>query len=303
MRNDHKIDIVLVGPWSRLCNQLIVREDFLHYLKFIRSHGFIQNIIYSSSDEIGVVPTQLFDQVCSNHHASIDQENLTGQNLNTSFFIRNSSIGIAKASSDFVVKVRSDLYIKDFVIIRNNLIKSPNKVIVDYHENHSLLIPYYYPDFLFASKLTLAKEMFYGNYENNDQLGEKVVVLSPFKSLQIGRLKGGFMYTEYSLWTYLLRNFLGPHFFIVQMYKLTAFDFLRSIKFIIFNITLINRNDIFISNEKFKFESFLNAYFFKYGILKKKYLLFLFIYHYYLFLKRSSLALFKITINSILRKL
>ena len=90
MRNDHKIDIVLVGPWSRLCNQLIVREDFLHYLKFIRSHGFIQNIIYSSSDEIGVVPTHLFDQVCSNHHASIDQENLTGQNLNTSLcFILN----------------------------------------------------------------------------------------------------------------------------------------------------------------------------------------------------------------------
>jgi hypothetical protein len=303
MKNNHKIDIVLVGPWSRLCNQLIVREDFLHYLKFIRSHGFIQNIIYSSSDEIGVVPTHLFDQVCSNHHDLIDKENLTGQNLNTSFFIRNSSIGIAKASSHFVVKVRSDVYIKDFVIIRNNLIKSPNKVIVDYHENHSLLIPYYYPDFLFASKLTLAREMFYDNYENNERLGGKKVVLSPFKSLQIGRLKGGFMYTEYSLWTYLLRNFLGPNFFIIQMYKLTAFDFFRSIKFIIFNITLINRNDIFISNERFKFESFLNAYFFKYGIFKKKYLLFLFIYHYYLFLKRSFLALFKITISSILRKL
>ena len=303
MRIDHKIDIVLVGPWSRLCNQLIVREDFLHYLMFIRSHDFIQNIIYSSSDEIGVVPTHLFDQVCSNHHDLIDQENLMGQNLNTSFFIRNSSIGITKASSDFVLKVRSDLYIKDFVIIRNNLIKSPNKVIVDYHVNHSLLIPYYYPDFLFASKLTLAKEMFHGNYVSPEQLSEKEVVFSPFKSLSIGRLRGGFMYTEYSLWTFLLRNFLRPNFFIIQMNRLTAFDFLRSIKFIIFNITLINRNDIFISNERFKFESFFNPYFFKCSILKKKYLPFLFIYHYYLFLKRSSLALFKITINSFLRKL
>lgn len=303
MRNDHKIDIVLVGPWSRLCNQLIVREDFLHYLQFIRSHSFVQNIIYSSSDKIGVVPNHLFDQVCSNHHDLIDQENPIGQNLNTSFFIRNSSIGIRKASSDFVVKVRSDLYIKDFVIIRNNLIKFPNKVIIDYHETHSLLIPYYYPDFLFASKLTLAKEMFYGTYENLEQSDKKEMVCSPFKSLQIGRLRGDFMYTEYSLWTFLLRNFLSPHFFIIQMYRLTVFDFFRSIKFIILNITLINRNDIFISNEKFKFESFLNSYFFKCGIFKKKYLLFLFIYHYYLFVKRSSLTLFKITMNSLLRKL
>ena len=130
------------------------------------------------------MPSHLFDQVCSNHHALTDQENFPGQNLNTSFFISNSSIGIAKGSSDFVVKVRSDLYIKDFVIIRNNLIKSPNKVIIDYHETHSLLIPYYYPDFLFASKLTLAKEMFHGNYVKFEQLSEKEVVFSPFKSLK-----------------------------------------------------------------------------------------------------------------------
>lgn len=303
MRKDHKIDIVLVGPWSRLCNQLIVREDFLHYLKYIRSHDFIQNIIYSSSDEIGVVPIHLFDHVCSNHEDLIDQEYLTGQNLNTSFFIRNSSVGITKASSEFVVKVRSDLYIKDFVIIRNNLIKSPDKIIVDYHETHSLLIPYYYPDFLFASKLTLARKMFCGNYENAEQSDEKKLVLSAFKSLQIGRLRGGFMYTEYSLWTFLLSNFLKPHFSTIQMYRLDIFDFLRSINFIILNMTLINRKEIFISNEKFKFESFLNSYFFKYGILKKKYLLLLLIYHYYLFLKRSSLALFKITMNAILGKL
>ena len=302
MRYNHKIDVVLVGPWSRLCNKLIVREDFLQYLKFIRSHDFIQKIIYSSSDKNGVVPIHLFDQVCSNHHDLIDQENRTGQNLNTSFFIRNSSVGITKASSEFVVKVRSDLYIKDFVIIRNNLIKSPNKVLVDYHETHSLLIPYYYPDFLFASRLTLAREMFCGNYENPKQLKKKEVVFSPFKSLQIGRLRGGFMYTEYSLWTFLLRNFLKPHFFTIEMYRLNAFDFFRSIKFVLLNMTLVNRKDIFISNEKFKFESFLNSYFFKYGIFKKNYLLLLLIYHYYLFLKRSSLALFKIIKNSILRK-
>lgn len=300
---DHKIDIVLVGPWSRVSNQLIVRDDFLDYLKFIRSHGYIQNIIYSSSDKKGVVPRHLFDQVCSNHHDLIDQERLPGQNLNTSFFIKNSSIGITKASSEFIVKVRSDLYIKDFDIIRNNLIKSPNKVIVDYHETHSLLIPYYYPDFLFASKLTLAREMFYGNYKESEQLDEKKVVFSPFKSLQIGRLRGGFMYTEYSLWTFLLSNFLRPHFFMVKMYRLSVFDFFRSIKFIIFNITLINRNDVFVSNKRFKFESFLNSYFFKFGIFKRKHLMFLFIYHYYLFLKRSFLSLFKITINSFLRKL
>ena len=303
MRNNHKIDVVLVGPWSRLCKKLIVREDFLHYIEFIRSHDFIQNIIYSSSDKIGVVPNHLFDEVCSNHYDPTDQENLTGQNLNTSFFIRNSSIGIKKASSDFVVKVRSDLYIKDFVMIRNNLIKAPNKIVVDYHEMHSLLIPFYYPDFLFASKLTLAKKMFYGNYQNVEQSDTKKMIFSPFKSLQIGRLRFGFMYTEYSLWTFLLGNFLKPHFLTKQMYSLNFFDFLRSIKFLIFNITLINRNDIFISNEKFKFETLLNSYFFKNGILKKKYLLFLFIYHFYLFLNRSSVALFKITINSLSRKL
>ena len=293
----------MVGPWSRLSNQSVVKNEFLQYLKFIRSHDFVNKIIYSSSDEEGVVPSFLFDEVCSNCSVRSGVEDMwlpARQNNNTAIFIKNSCIGIQKSNSEYVIKVRSDLYIKNLSLIKKNLIENPGKIIVDYHVSHSLLIPFYYPDFMFASHSKMAKKIFNGEFVSSNFLSEKKIVASPFKSLHVGRMPVSFTYTEYSLWSFLLNNYSARSVAGVKlMTDLTVLDFIRSVDFLKSNIIFISRNDFFCESEKFKFRSSLSAVFFKDGRLNMSLLYVLFAYHCYLFANRSIVAFFKKMTNLI----
>ena len=287
-----KIDIVLVGPWVRVSELSKPRKDFLDYLSFIRSHDYVSKIIYSSSDVRGVIPGGLFDVVCSNNQKIQEFSSGRQQNQNTAAFIQNSLTGIENATSDYVIKVRSDLYVQDFDLIRDNLIKHPGRAIVDYHIAHSLLIPYYFPDFLFASDTRLAKNFFRGSLLTPVNKVKKRLVVSPFKSLQAGRMNSDVQYTEYSLWTFLINNYLSSSEFKVKlMSSLSFFDYIKSITFIKSNLVFINRSQLFIENDRFKFPGRINSYFFSDGVFKFNSIYFLFIYHGCLFCNRSIASL------------
>jgi hypothetical protein len=249
------IDIILVGPWSRLCNDEGIKKEFLTYIYYLRSHNYVNKIIYSSSDKSDTVANEYFDVVCSNN------EYLSALNNSADYYNNNTNMGLKCVDSEFVLRVRSDLYIFDLDFMAHTLFENPDKIIVDYYIKHSLLIPYFYSDFLFACKSEIAGK-FIGSTLSLSNNNEKFITLSPHKLMTAGHIRKGYGYNEYKIWSAILHR-LGWIKDQKEMYQLSVIDFIKSHGLIREKFLFIGRHYIFAKNEKFEFYSRLNWFFYK----------------------------------------
>jgi hypothetical protein len=286
-----KIDFILVGPWDRVSENGQPTVAFLDYVSRIRSFDKAGLVIYSSTDDIRIVDSTLFDIVCSN--SDLLKNKLTGV-----LYYENSRIAIQQAKSNYIIRVRSDIYLKDFQLIYDVLSSVNDKIVIDYHADHTLLIPYYYSDFFLAAKTTKAKKLYGGSIDTNFENG-KLLSFSPHKFLTAGRFaKNCFRYNEYLAWSCMLKN-LGCISIIKSMHDLSFNDYVRSLHFLKSTFVLISRKQIFLENKRFSFTLIPNVLIFKSHIfdLNMVGLSFLYIYHNYLFILRTIKAIFVKFIN------
>jgi hypothetical protein len=275
-----KVDFVLVGPWDRVCEYGIPKQDFLDYISYIRGFNITGKVIYSSSDASGVVDSKLFDVVCSN---SI----LLNNEATGALYYANSKIGIDRAESEFVIRVRSDLFLNELEFIFNVLASNSEKIVIDYHVDHTLLIPYYYSDFFLAAKTTKAKKLY--SCDIAVLLGnEKLLSLSPHKFLTAGHFTKHFKYNEYLAWSLMMKNF-GFISSVQEMHQLSFGDYVNSLNVLKSFFVLVDRKKIFCENLRFQFSKFPNVFFFKSGIFRFNLgcLLLLYVYHGFQFLYRT----------------
>lgn len=281
-----KIDFILVGPWNRVSKNGHPTTEFLDYLFRIRSFKNTGLVIYSSTDEIGIVDINLFDIVCSN-------SDLLNNKHTGILYYENSRIAIQHAKSNYIIRVRSDIFLKDFKLVYDVLKSAKEKIVIDYHADHTLLIPYYYSDFFLAAKTSNAKKLYSDSIKLNFE-NDKVLSFSPHKFLTAGRFaKNCFRYNEYLAWSCMLKN-LGSIIIVKSMHDLDLNDYIRSIRLLKKDYVLISRKKIFQENNRFSFTSIPNVIFFKSGILDLNIvkLSFLYIYHNYLFVLRTIKIIF-----------
>jgi hypothetical protein len=284
-----KIDVVLVGPWERLLADGLLKKQHSDFFIALRSRSEVGKLIYSCSASPVSVDHKYFDEVIYSQ-PEVHNEISGAQNINTKNLIRNSRAGISAANAEYVVKTRSDLVISDLDSLFSIIFSKNKKIIVDYEIKHSLLIPYYYPDFFVAGRRNLVLKVFddltVGHVSNNGN--QKVLSLSPYKALTAGFFKKNFEYTEYAVWrNYLFNN--GTLSKVVAMLELSNHDFFRSIKFLKENIVLINRRKLFVKDIKFVYKTqFSRFYFDNCSVLRFDYRFYVLIsYHFFLFIKLS----------------
>jgi len=282
------VDLILVGPWSRLLHEKVLMQKYVTYfLKIKNSHRFNQ-IIYSCSESNDVIDSTYFDLVLCNPIIDVNSSS-TQQNQNTNNLIENSRAGVNASDADFVVKVRSDLIIADLDMLLDVVLQNQSKLIVDYEVQHSLLIPYYYPDFLVAGKRSHVLPIFEKLASKGEsKFATKKWSISPFKCLTIGRVPPNLYYTEYAIWSsYLFDSNVIPS--LKPMGDLNFIDFKASLKYIRRSICFVNRRKIFSPDEKFIFSVGASYLFFdNFSVLKNGFRFYLLLtYHYILFIKRS----------------
>lgn len=292
-----KIDLVLVGPWERLLNEKKLKEEYARFFLNIKNSRLFNKIIYSCSKSDVKVDEDLFDVVLYNPPIDKDVRPHL-QNQNTNNLIENSRVGIQASDADFVIKMRSDLIIKNFELLINLIVENPSKFVVDYDISHSLLIPYYYSDFLVAGSRLDVLKIF-----NKDGGGyaikkKSALSISPFRGLTIAKFRGDIFFTEYSIWSKYLFN-IGVINALKPINELNFKDFQTSLRYFKESICFINRRQFFERNRKFIKSTGLSQYYFdKNQVLCHNYKLnMLLLYHYILFLKRSiALILSKLRI-------
>ena len=282
------VDLILVGPWSRLLHEKVLMQKYASYFLKIKNSQRFNKIIYSCSESADVIESKYFDLVLCNPVIDLYAERKI-QNQNTNNLIENSRAGIEASDADFVIKVRSDLIISDLSALINSVFLNQSKLIVDYEIQHSLLIPYYYPDFLVAGKRIEVLAIFH-KLENKvfDNFAPKSFSLSPTKCLTIGKLSANNCYTEYAIWSnylYRIDEISSPK----PMCQLNLNDLMNSLKYFTRSICFVNRRAIFSQDEKFIFPMGTSHVFFdQSAILKQGFSLYLLLtYHYILYVKRS----------------
>jgi hypothetical protein len=290
-----KIDLVLVGPWERLLSEKKLKREHDQFFQDIKKSKLINRMIYSCTQSNLRVDPAYFDIVIYNYPMDVEICNPNIQNQNTNNLIENSRAGIRASDADFVIKVRSDLIIKNLELLVNAIYANPEKFIVDYDIEHSLLIPYYYPDFLVAGRRSNVLKIFEKITEPSDMhTPDKFITLSPIKSLTVTRFSKDICYTEYSIWSnFLFRIAAAPA--LKSMKDLSLKDLLVSIKFMQNSICFINRRELFSKNEKFILPIRASRFYFDNNSnLSVGYRIYLLLaYHYILYVKRSFALILK----------
>jgi hypothetical protein len=282
------VDLILVGPWSRLLHEKVLLQKYANYFLEVKKSKRFNKIIYSCSESSDKVDSKYFDLVLIN--PVIDKSiSSTLQNQNTNNLIENSRAGVLASNAEFVVKVRSDLIFSGLDVLLDAIFLNKSKLIVDYEIQHSLLIPYYYPDFLIAGRRSQILNLFQkfdqgcgGNYLPN------FFSFSPMKLLTIGRLSAEVCYTEYAIWSRYLYK-INVTSSLKPMCDLNFIDLKNSFSYLKGSICFINRRVIFSQDGKFIFPLGISHVFFDQCSILNIGLSFYFLltYHYILYIKRS----------------
>jgi hypothetical protein len=282
------VDLILVGPWNRLLHEKVLMHKYVNYFLELKNSQQFNRVIYSCTESADAIESKYFDLVLCNPAIDLYAERKI-QNQNTNNLIENSRAGIEASNADFVIKVRSDLIISDFSAIINFVFLNQSKLIVDYEIQHTLLIPYYYPDFLVAGRRSEVLALFQKlDHKINDNFVPQSFCFSPTKCLTIGMLSANNCYTEYAIWSnYLYRA--DEIFSVKPMCQLNFNDLKKSLEYFSRSICFVNRRTIFTQDGKFILPIGASFIFFtKSGILKQGFsLYFLLTYHYILYVKRS----------------
>jgi hypothetical protein len=263
-------------------------QKYVNYFLGLKDSQRLNRVIYSCTESGDVIESKYFDLVlCNPVNDPHDERKI--QNQNTNNLIENSRAGIAASDADFVIKVRSDLVILDLNRLIDSVFLNQSKLIVDYEIQHSLLIPFYYPDFLVAGKRSDVLAIFQ-KLDRRDvgNFAPKRFSFSPMKCLTIGKLSAHICYTEYAIWSnYLYRT--DEVSSLKYMFDLNLNDLKNSLKYLNRSICFINRRVIFSQDGKFIFPIGSSHFFFdQCAVLKQGISLYLLLmYHYNLFIKRS----------------
>jgi hypothetical protein len=247
-----ELDVLFVGPWERVVSR-IGEQRFISGIEKIRKFRFVDRIVYSSSDPLGVVPVAIFDYVASTFSgADVDKEYIEGNTSyatsshQTSPYIDNVKAGLQFCSSKFVIRVRSDLEFHEINMIFSLLKNEPNKIYIDYHPDHTLLIPNYLPDMFMAAKLETVTKMYTGDFFKNTSATRKLSI-NPFRFLVAGYWDVNYQYPEVLFWSTALRN--------IGFKKQVDRGPIKQLKgsFILYKsaIVLLNRNKLFDINARF----------------------------------------------------
>lgn len=283
-----KTDLLLIGPWEKVLQNGITKSQYIKYIGLLRRKKIFNKIIYSCSEYDKRAPIKIFDLFIVNKKLNIDF--LDFQNKNVKNYISNSFEAIKKSKADFIIKCRSDILIKNFDTIQNNIKK--NKIVIDYSVNHSLMVPFYYPDFLFASDLKTAKiawkprEFIFIEPKNNLNFS-----LNPMRSLQAGRINNLNSLPEFLIWVNILRNLKILKNNSRGQNGIMFRDWKTSVNFIKNKLILVRRASIFTPNSRFNFRSRFDKLYFKDSVFLHSLLNLLFLIHFVRYLKKSLLAI------------
>lgn len=262
--------ILLVGPWER-CSAAGV-DNYISYINSLRNSIANLKVIYSSMDPPGVIPYGIFDYILSNNIPGyLDDENYS-VNKTARLYAANSIKGLELCKDDTIIRVRSDLRIKDMTSIIKlvgMIEKFPNKFAIDFSRAHNNILPFNFSDFLVV-----------GKYENLYSLFDiplkapKIsrISLHPFTSHIAGNTRG-MMTNEQFLWYsyYCSTN-------SISSLKVDSFvNIIRSYLFLRRKIFLINREVLFEFDKKYNSNKKLSLvdYFYPSKISIKILLLFL----------------------------
>jgi hypothetical protein len=287
-----KIDILLVGPWDRIKTK-VDNKIFENYIKDLKKKKFVNNIIYSSSDKSGPKESNLFDEVLFNQLDS----NIVNNNFEKNGLIYYQNLSAYKKinlKADFVLKIRSDIYLKNLDFLYALILENKNQIIIDYYVDHSLLIPYYYSDFMILCKSNIYVSFF--DKKNEQKYDDKKkLTFSPHKSIYAGRINENQRYTEQFLWSNFLGSYKNTDKFYKPQSKLNIFDYFDSLNTIKKNFIFISRSFIYSENDKFKYRNIINKFIYKNNQLDLSFTLkiFLFFYHYLRFFYLTFDAIYK----------
>lgn len=283
-----KTDLLLIGPWEKVLQNGITRSQYIQYIGLLRRKKIFNKIIYSCSEYDKRVPIKIFDLFIVNK--KIKTSTLDYQNKNVRNYILNSFEAIKKSKADFIIKCRSDILVKNFDSIQNNIKK--NKILIDYSVNHSLLVPFYYPDFLFASDLKTARiawkprELSFIESKNNLNFS-----INPIRSLQAGRINNLNSLPEFLIWVNILRNLKifknNPH----AQSDIKFNDWKTSVNFIKNKLILVRRGCIFTPNSRFDYSSRFDMLFFSDSVFRHSLFNLLLLAHFVRYLKKSLFAI------------
>jgi hypothetical protein len=284
---DKKTDLLLIGPWEKVLQNGITRSQYIHYISLLRQKKIFNKIIYSCSEYDKRAPIKIFDLFIVNKKMNIST--LDFQNKNVKNYISNSFEAIKKSKADFIIKCRSDILVKDFDVIQNNIKK--NKILIDYSVNHSLLVPFYYPDFLFASDLKTARiawkprEFNFIESKNNLKFS-----INPMRSLQAGKINNLNSLPEFLIWVNILRNLKFLKNNSQAQSDIRFNDWKVSVNFIKNKLILVRRGCIFTPNSRFNYSSRFDRLFFGGSVFFHSLFNLLFIFHFVRYLKKSLFA-------------
>lgn len=256
---DQCVDVLLVGPWDRVLSAR-GEDGIRYYVDRLKQHFFIGKVIYSSSDPLGTIPHDIFDNVASTYSGEL----LTNSyiNSNTSYassrsrlspYIENVKAGLELCSAKFIIRARSDLELQGIETIHNLLTNSPENIYIDYHPEHSLLIPFYYSDMFLAAKSENVRSLYSGCFERNC-IGKKKLSFNPFRYLNAGFWDESYQYPELLFWSKGLCNLN-----YIENSKYTSSNligFIRSLGLINKKLFLVNRNKIFNVHSRFNKEHY-----------------------------------------------
>lgn len=250
---DQKLDVLLVGPWERVLKDRGL-QSISNYVQALKLKEFIGKVIYSSSDPKGTVPLDIFDSVVSTYRGV--KIPTSYQNGNTSYatsksefspYIENVKAGLKYCSAKFIIRIRSDLELKEIEEIFFLLTKYPQKIFIDYHPEHSLLIPFYYSDMFLAARATSVYSLYKGDFKRNS-VGKKKLSFNPFKYLSAGFWDAAYQHPEVLFWFNALKNIE----YIKKNYTFAnIFYVFQSLIIINKKIILLDRNRVFVLHQRF----------------------------------------------------
>lgn len=236
--------ILLVGPWER-CSAGGV-NNYINYVNSLRNSIVNLKVIYSSMDPPGVIPYGIFDYILYNNIPDYLDDEKYSVNKTARLYAANSIKGLELCKDDTIIRVRSDLRIKNITAIIKlvGLIeKFPNKFAIDFSHAHNNILPFNFSDFLVVGRYENLHSLFDLPLEN-----PKIsrVSLHPFTSHIAGNTRG-VMTNEQFLWYSYYCSTQS-----ISSLKVDSFvNIIRSYLFLKRKILLINREVLFEFDEKY----------------------------------------------------
>lgn len=240
--------IILVGPWERCISDGI--DQYINYVHSLRDEITNLKVIFSSMDPPGIIPDGIFDCVLSNNIPDNLYYTKFAPNFTAKLYAINSYLGTQLCEGDTIIRVRSDLKIKNLQLVNlllDTVERDPNQLIIDYTESHYNILPFNFSDFLVVGKYNKLLSLF--NVPLKTPSISKIS-LHPFTS-HIAGFTRGIMTNEQLLWySYFCRERKISRKVDSVINIFSSYFFLRK-KFI-----LINRELIFNYHEKYnKFDN------------------------------------------------